>query len=174
MRRHICDSTASYEFNQIDCVHENRIGEAQTDFQHNIISSDWLSRRRLLYHSPRLLYRQWRGLHQLLQGKGETTYKAGKGNSKFHERIAPALPRERWGHLKSWERIPSSTKHSCKYLTTGRSSIVWRNSWSSLHIWFLTCRTFPVAVCLGAPDPAWKSLFCTSEYNLFCTSEYNL
>ena len=85
MRRHICDSTASCEFNQIDCVHENRIGEAQTDFQHNIISSDWLSRRRLLYHSPRLLYRQWRGLHQLLQGKGETTYKAGKGNSKFHK-----------------------------------------------------------------------------------------
>ena len=36
------------------------------------------------------------------------------------ERIEPvhSKTRERWGHLKSWKRIPGSTKHSGKWVTT--------------------------------------------------------
>ena len=36
-RRHICDSTASCQFNQVDCVPGHKIGEAQRDSQHTII-----------------------------------------------------------------------------------------------------------------------------------------
>ena len=47
---------------------------------------------------------------------------------------APSKARERWGHLKSWKRIPGSTKHSDKWVPTGSSRLMWWNSWSSLHI----------------------------------------
>ena len=62
---------------------------------------------------------------------------------------APSKVRERWGHLKSWKRIPGSTKHSDKWVTTGTSRLMWWNSWSSLHI----CERRP---CQAVPQDGGK------------------
>ena len=64
----------------------------------------------------------------------KTTVSLSSATVSSLEMIAPAPSKamERWGHLMSWKRLPGSTKHSGKWVTTGTSRLMW---WSGLHIW---------------------------------------
>ena len=50
----------------------------------------------------------------------QRTVQLPSANVSSVERIEPvhSKARERWGHLKSWKRIPGSTKHLGKWVTT--------------------------------------------------------
>ena len=72
----ICDSTAPCPFNQYDCVTQDRLS---TDRLSTYNYLTWLSLSEktiiVLFHSPRLMCPQWRGLNQFIQrqGKGGAT-----------------------------------------------------------------------------------------------------
>ena len=94
--RHICDYTASCAFYQYDSVTQNR---GSTDRLSTCNYLTWLSLLEktinVLCHSPSAIV-------------------------SSVERIEPvhSKARERWGPLKTWKRIPGSTKHSGNWVTT--------------------------------------------------------